>query len=80
MRTVQADSCLNSEQIETLFISVGGQEGRLGGGGHFKPEAQSLHVTVMIYFWGGVPRGVVPLCSLQSTLRSQRVNTERKEH
>jgi len=33
MRTVQADSCLNSEQIDTLFISVGGQEGGLGGGG-----------------------------------------------
>jgi hypothetical protein len=33
MRTVQADSCLNSEQIDTLFISVGGQEGGVGGGG-----------------------------------------------
>ena len=32
MRTVQADSYLNSEQIDTLFISVGGQEG-FGGGG-----------------------------------------------
>ena len=31
-RTVQADSCLNSEQIDTLFISVGGQEGGFGGG------------------------------------------------
>jgi len=39
MRTVQADSCLNSEQIDTLFISVGGQEGGLGGWGHFGPEA-----------------------------------------
>ena len=29
MRTVQADSCLNSDQIDTLFISVGGQEGGL---------------------------------------------------
>jgi hypothetical protein len=35
MRTVQADSCLNPEQIDTLFISVG--------------EAQNLHVTVMIF-------------------------------
>jgi hypothetical protein len=25
MKTVQADSCLNSEQIDTLFIGVGGQ-------------------------------------------------------
>jgi len=32
MRTVQADSCLNSEQIDTLFTSVGGQEGGWGGG------------------------------------------------
>ena len=35
MITVQADSCLNSEQIDNLFISVGGQEGGLGGGGVF---------------------------------------------
>jgi len=35
MRTVQADSCLDSEQIDTLFISVGGQEGGLGGGWSF---------------------------------------------
>jgi len=47
MRTVQVDSCLNSEQIDTLFISVGGQEGGLGRGVHFGPEAQNLHVTVM---------------------------------
>jgi len=35
MRAVQADSCLNSEKIDTLFISVGGQEGDLGGGWSF---------------------------------------------
>ena len=29
---MQADSCLNFEQIDTLLISVGGQEGGLGGG------------------------------------------------
>jgi hypothetical protein len=34
MRTVQADSFLNSEQIDTLFISVGGQEWGVGGGDH----------------------------------------------
>jgi len=39
MRTVQADSCRNSEQIDTLFISVGGQKGFWEGGGHFRPEA-----------------------------------------
>ena len=33
IRTVQADSCLNSKQIDTIFISVGGQEGGFGGGG-----------------------------------------------
>jgi len=34
-RIVQADSCLHSEQIDTLFISVGGQEGvwRIWAGG-----------------------------------------------
>jgi len=39
MRAVQGDSCSNSEQIDTLFISVGGQEGGFGEGGHFGPEA-----------------------------------------
>jgi len=36
MGTVQADSCLYSEHIDTLFTSVGGQEGGFGGywGGH----------------------------------------------
>ena len=32
-RTVQTDSCKFSEQIDTLFISVGCQEWRFGGGG-----------------------------------------------
>ena len=32
-RTVQADGCLYSEHIDTLFISVGGQKGVFGGGG-----------------------------------------------
>jgi len=31
MRPVHADSCLDSEQIDTLFVSVGGQEGGFGG-------------------------------------------------
>ena len=35
MRTVQAESCLHSEQNDTLFISVGVQEGGLGEGGSF---------------------------------------------
>ena len=41
-RTVQADSSLHSEQIDTLFVSVGG---------HFGPEAQTLHVTVRNCFF-----------------------------
>jgi len=49
MKTVQADSCLESKQIDTLSISVGGQEGGLGGGGHFGPEAQNLHVTWIFF-------------------------------
>jgi hypothetical protein len=40
MRTVQADSCLNSEQFVTLFISVGGQEGGLGGGVFWAGDAK----------------------------------------
>ena len=32
MRTVQADSCFNSEQIDTLFISVEVRKGVLGDG------------------------------------------------
>ena len=47
MGTVQADSRLNSEQIDTLFISVEGQEGGLGGGRYI---GENLHVTVMIFF------------------------------
>jgi len=49
MRTVQADSCLNSEQNDTLFSSMGGQEEGLGRGGHLGSEAQNLHVTVRIF-------------------------------
>jgi len=45
MKTVQADSCLMPEQIDTLFISVGG-----GRGVHFGLEAQNLHVHVMNCF------------------------------
>ena len=40
-RIVQTDSCLNSEQIDTLFISVGSQEEGFGGEGSF---------------WAGVPK------------------------
>ena len=31
MRTVQVDSCFDSEQIDTLFVGVGGKEGDPGG-------------------------------------------------
>ena len=50
MRTVQAVSCLSSEQIDTLFISVGGQEGFGEGGGYIGPEAQNLHMYVRNFF------------------------------
>ena len=50
MRTVQADSCLNSEQIDTLFISVGGQEGYFLRGGYFGPEVQNLRVCQEFLF------------------------------
>jgi hypothetical protein len=49
-RTVQAVSCLSSEQIDTLFISVGGQEGFGEGGGYIGPEAQNLHMYVRNFF------------------------------
>ena len=42
VRTVQADSCLDSEQNNTLFISVGG---------HFGPEAQNLDMPVYDFFF-----------------------------
>jgi hypothetical protein len=64
MRTVQADGCLNSEQIDTLFISVGGQEGGLGGGSFWAggPEItrvcrrlQKKMFTRTYDFWAGPP-------------------------
>jgi hypothetical protein len=45
-----SDSCLNSEQTGTLFISVWGQEEVWGAGGHFWPEAQIIDVTVRNLF------------------------------
>jgi hypothetical protein len=52
-RTVQADGCLQSEQIDTLFISVGVQEGGLGGEAFWAggPKfTKNLHVTVRNLF------------------------------
>ena len=43
MRTVQADNCFNSEQIDTFFISVGGQEGFGGGGGGWAGGPKNAH-------------------------------------
>jgi hypothetical protein len=42
MRSVQEDSCYKFEPTDTLFISVGGQEGRgvWGVDGHIGPEAK----------------------------------------
>jgi hypothetical protein len=51
MRNVQADSCLNSEQIDTLFVSVGGKEGGPGGWLVISGlEAQKLHMYVRVFF------------------------------
>ena len=51
MGIVQADSCLNCEQIHTLFNSLWGLEGGPGGvDGYFWPEAHNLHVTVRHFF------------------------------
>jgi len=50
MRTVQADSCSNSEQVDTLLLVWGVRKGVGGGGGHLGPEAQNLHVHVRNYF------------------------------
>jgi len=55
MRTVQEDSCLNSEQNGTLFKRVGGQEGGLGGGGgHFGPKVSCCNMdhSMCLYVWG----------------------------
>ena len=47
---MQTDSCVRSEQIDTLFISGVSGRGVWGVGGHFGPEAQNLHVTVKYLF------------------------------
>jgi len=52
---MQVDSRLNSEQIDNLFISVGGQKG-VGGGGEAQnlTEAQKLHVSIRKLIFIGV--------------------------
>jgi len=67
MITVQADSCLNSEQIDTLIISVGVQEGGFGGGGaiwaggqknahdcqeYFFAASYQNHTFISLYIYG----------------------------
>ena len=61
-RTVQTGSCLNPEHIDTLFISVGGQEGVLVGGGHFGPEAQTLHLTVRNFCYASCNNCTYTIC------------------
>jgi len=66
-RTVQTDSCLNSEQNGTLLISVGVRKG-VGG-------AQNVHVTVMDFFFGApalfhVIRFIVKLSNIVRLLSS----------
>jgi hypothetical protein len=43
MRTVQAGSCLNSEQIDTLFVSVGFRKGVEGGGAFWAGGPKNAH-------------------------------------
>ena len=55
-RIVQANSCLNSEQIDTLFISVGGQEGEFGTRGSFWAGGPKLtrdcQGSFLVYIYG----------------------------
>ena len=43
---MQADSCLHSEQIDTLFSNVGGQE---GGSGNFEGCSRNNWATIAKY-------------------------------
>ena len=49
MKIVQTDSSLYFEQIDTLFISVGGQEG--GFGGSFCAGGQNFGHACLQYFY-----------------------------
>jgi hypothetical protein len=51
MRTVQADSCLISEQIDILSISVGGQE----GGGEILGRGPKFTRVMSSFFVGPLP-------------------------
>ena len=67
MRTVQADSCLNYEQIDILFISVGGQGGGLGGGGAFWAGGPEF-TRVCHVFFGGYYMNASAKCFISSCL------------
>jgi len=47
---VQTDSCVRSEQIDTLFISGVSGRGVWGVGGHFGPEAPNIYVHRNCFF------------------------------
>ena len=55
-KTVQADNCLSPEQIDTLFISVGGQEGGFWGGGGILGRRPKIYTrfsfcTLLLHLW-----------------------------
>ena len=71
-RTVQADGCLHSEQIDTLFVSVGGQEGGVGGGGvilGWRPRIYtwlSGNVFRCTHVWAGLSRMYTPFMTVNN--------------
>ena len=42
--------CLISEQIDTLFISVGGQEGWFGGGAFWAVGSKFGHACIRFFY------------------------------
>jgi hypothetical protein len=64
-RTVQADSCLHSEQIDTLFISVGGQEGSGDGKSFWAGGPKFTHYCQEFCFEASMSS--VPICCLICT-------------
>jgi len=80
MRTVQADSCLNYEQIDTLLKKCGGSRRGRGGGGHFGPEAKNLHVAVMGSFLGSCLQTDFIFCIYKLKLANLGVCASSHEH
>jgi len=68
-KTVQADNCLSPEQIDTLFISVGGQEGGFGGGVFWAGGLKFTHDCILFFVPSCLPlHNQVPLKQTLSSL------------